>query len=364
MSTIWVRSHRDLMGSEKKVEKILVIGGAGHIGLALVPQLLSLGYRVRVLDRHLIGKDGFGKSVSNRNLEVVCGDFSDLNTVVAAMSGMDTVVHLGDVLSDPGYDGNDELLLETNRIATRLVGSCAKAVHIRRFIFASSQSVYGCSASSVDEASALHPTCLHGRAKAESESELTKMSGKRFQPTVLRFGTVHGAGARSRFNDIVSYFARHGQGSSGIALEASDHLHSFIHLHDVVQAIVLCLRAPEKDICGEVFNVGSEREARNMVDVAELIRTETQHAGLRISASSHAGVGRRICFNKIRMRTGFEPKASLEVGVKEVVKASRAGDVSSTLNLGAGHVPFEDLGLVVREVSDPSHVQSSNPILR
>lgn len=342
MSTNWVRSHRGLLGSDKKVEKILVIGGAGHVCLALVSQLLSLGYRVRVLDRHSTGANGAYRPVTSRNLEVICGDFSDLNTVVAAMSGMDTVVHLGDVLSDPGLDGNDELLLEANRFATRLVGSCAKAVNVQRFIFASSCSVYGTASQTLDETSDLKPSDLYARAKVAAESELTRIASKKFQPVILRMGTTYGGAGRSRFNDLVSYMASVSPSPMGFTLAAPDRAHPFVHVEDVVRVIELILDSPEQDVCGQIYNVGSECQNVSLVEVAEMIQRQTDFGPLKIVKSAPAQDQHRIEFAKVRSQLGFEPKWTLEAGVRQVVQASRAMPVNAGLLRPSGEATLTE----------------------
>ena len=319
------------LGNPARAQNVLLIGGAGHIGSVLVPKLLEDGYRVRVLDKLVFGDGGLSGVRGHRNLEVLTGDFRDLNTVVHAMSGMDTIVHLGPVLSDPGYEGNDELILETNRIATRLVGSCAKAVNARRFIFASSCSVYGTASHAMNEASDLKPSSLYGRAKVEAEAELSQMASKKFRPIILRIGTTYGVGGRSRFNSIVSYLASVSDSPSELTLSAPDRAHPFVHVEDLARAIELTLEAPAGDVCGQVYNVGSECQNLSLVEAAEIIRRQTEFGQLTITKSTAARDGHRIEFSKIQTHLGFKPHWTLEAGVRQVVEASQTKRVEAAV---------------------------------
>lgn len=353
-----------LSQQEMKVERILIIGGAGHIGSLLVPELLANGYRVRVLDKLPLGNEGRSMVSPHRNFELICGDFRDLNTVVRAMSGMDTVVHLGGAISDPGYEGNDELTVEVNNIATRLIGSCAKAVNIRRFIFASSCSVYGPSIAVADETSCLQPKSLYGRVKAESEAELQAISSNKFQPIILRFGAAYGLGAGSRFNNVVSYLATSSQASPDLILDVPDCEQPFIHVQDILRAITLALQSPAREVCGEVFNVGSECEIRNLVAVAELVRFQTQFTNLKIAKCSPESVGLRVEFSKIRSRLGFKAMRSLEDGIEEIVEATLTGRIQpTTLVSSEEHVLSEDLGLSPHPSHEPSHSHPAKTLL-
>ena len=140
---------------------ILVVGGAGYIGSALVPRLLDRGYKVRVLDLLMFGTDPLGQVLQHPDLELMVGDFQDVATVVSATRGVDAVVHLGAIVGDPACDVDPDLTLRTNFLATRMLAEVAKTAGVRRFIFASTCSVYGAGDELLDERSELNPVSLY-----------------------------------------------------------------------------------------------------------------------------------------------------------------------------------------------------------
>ncbi len=171
-----------LVGAEGK--HVLVIGGAGYIGSALLPKLLSSGYRVRVLDLFLYGKDPIRDVVNHPQLELLEGDFRNVQKVVEAMRGVDSVIHLGAIVGDPACDLDSNITLTVNLSATQMIAQVAKATGIRRFIFASTCSVYGASDEILDERSEVEPISLYGRTKLAAEKGLRKMVDENFNPTI------------------------------------------------------------------------------------------------------------------------------------------------------------------------------------
>ena len=124
---------------------VLVIGGAGYIGSSLVPKLLARGHRVRVLDRLLYGFEPIRDVMNNRSLEVIQADFRRVDKLVECMQNVDAVIHLGAIVGDPACALDRDLTIEVNLMATRTIAEVAKGYGIRRFIFASTCSVYGAS---------------------------------------------------------------------------------------------------------------------------------------------------------------------------------------------------------------------------
>ncbi|MEN4098280.1 MAG: NAD-dependent epimerase/dehydratase family protein, partial [Anaerolineaceae bacterium] len=170
---IWKRmirvDARLLAPGETKLNRVLVIGGAGYIGSALLPMLLEKGYRVRLLDLLLYGDEPIRPYLDHPRLEVVQADFRHVDVVVSAMQNVDAVIHLGAIVGDPACALNEGLTVEINLMATRLIAEVAKGSQVRHFIFASTCSVYGASEQMLDEFSELRPVSLYAKSKAASE---------------------------------------------------------------------------------------------------------------------------------------------------------------------------------------------------
>ena len=124
-------------------KKVLVIGGGGYIGSALLRRLLDRGWQVRLLDVFVYGKEPIESMLTNPNLEIIEGDFRQIECLIKGMQGVGTVVHLGAIVGDPACALNEDLTLEVNLVATRLIADVASAHGVKRLIFASTCSVYG-----------------------------------------------------------------------------------------------------------------------------------------------------------------------------------------------------------------------------
>ena len=164
-------------GVESAVRRVLVIGGGGYIGSALLPKLLDAGYHVRLLDLLLYSTEPIQDVLSHPDLEVIQADFRQVDRVVEAMQDVDAVIHLGAIVGDPACALDEELTIEVNLMATRMIAEVAKGSGINRFIFASTCSVYGASDELLDEYSALNPVSLYARSKIASEQVLKNLAG-------------------------------------------------------------------------------------------------------------------------------------------------------------------------------------------
>ncbi len=225
---------------------VLVIGGGGYIGSALLPKLLDSGYHVRLLDLLLFGTEPIADVLDHPNLEIVQADFRQVDEVVAAVRGMDTLIHLGAIVGDPACALDEELTIEVNLMATRMIAEVAKGSGVKRFIFASTCSVYGASDEILDERSALNPVSLYARSKIASEKVLRKMADDRFAPVILRFGTIYGLSGRTRFDLVVNLLAAKALIDKQITVFDGDQWRPFVHVDDAAQAVFKVLEAPEK----------------------------------------------------------------------------------------------------------------------
>ncbi len=115
---------------------VLVTGGAGYVGSALVPELLDAGHRVTVLDLYLYGEDLFAEFHGNENLIEVNGDLRDGDAVARALEGCDAVIHLACISNDPSYDLDPDLGKSSNYDAFRPLVRASKAAGVKRFIYA------------------------------------------------------------------------------------------------------------------------------------------------------------------------------------------------------------------------------------
>lgn len=308
-------------------KNVLVIGGAGYIGSALLPKLLNGGYKVRVLDLFLYGKGPIRDVMDHPNLELVSGDFRQVQKVVEAMRGMDAVIHLGAIVGDPACDLDENVTLTVNVSATQMIAQVAKAVGIRRFIFASTCSVYGACDDILDEKSEVIPISLYGHTKLAAERGLEKMADESFNPTILRFATIYGLSGRTRFDLVVNLLSAKAKVDGKITIHGGNQWRPFVHVDDAANAVYMSLKAPLELVAGETFNVGSDEQNRTITQIGEMIRDQVVGSQLVLSENVTDRRNYRVSFGHIRNTLQFRPKWTLEQGIHQVVEAVANGAI-------------------------------------
>jgi len=320
----------DLRGDRQHEEadenKVLVIGGAGYIGSALVEKLLKLGLQVSVLDAMHFGEETLSDVAGHPNLTLIREDFRHIEALTRAVSGVGSVIHLGGLVGDPACAVDCDLTVDVNVTATKVIGEIAKARGVRQFIFASSCSVYGASDEIVNENSRFNPQSLYARSKVASEAVLGALNSRDFSVTCLRFATIYGISGRTRFDLVVNLLCAKAVRDRKITVFGADQWRPFVHVEDVARAITMTLRAPPELVSGEAFNVGSDAQNYTLAEVAELIQRQVPDAEIT-SDDSVDKRNYRVSFAKIRSRLGFVPAWTIERGIAQVVALIRSNQV-------------------------------------
>ena len=322
------------------IRRVLVIGGAGYIGSALIPKLLDNGYHVRVLDLLLFGTEPIAPWLEHPRLEVIKADFRQVDTVVRAMRNIDAVIHLGAIVGDPACALDEELTIEVNLMATRMIAEVAKGSGVGRFIFASTCSVYGASDEILDERSALNPVSLYARSKIACEKVLHKMADDQFAPVIVRFGTVHGLSGRTRFDLVVNLLTAKAVIDREITVMGGDQWRPFLHVDDAAQAVFMALEAPPALVANQVFNVGADDQNYTISQVGEIIHRLVPTAKLIDLGSDADRRNYRVSFSHIRRQLGFVPRYTVARGVQQVLQAFAEGRVTDYRAASYSNVKF------------------------
>ena len=127
----------------RRFDRVLVTGGAGYVGSLLIPQLLERGYAVTVYDTLYFGKDFL--PLDNPNLSVVKGDIREVERFSEACQGVDAIINLACISNDASFELDEALSTSINLEAFEPMVVAAKAAGVKRFIYASTSSVYGVS---------------------------------------------------------------------------------------------------------------------------------------------------------------------------------------------------------------------------
>ena len=316
----------DLTAPERQ---ILVVGGAGYIGSVLARELLAAGHRVRVLDSLLYGNGAsIAALVEHPGFSFARGDVRSADQVSAALEGIDEVVMLAALVGDPVCKGNPELAEETNLGGARNVLDASAEAGVKRLVFASTCSNYGMRTDEpAREEDDLHPLSLYAETKVEMEGEVLARAGSApFVPTVLRVATAFGISPRMRFDLTISEFTRELALGHELEVYDADTWRPYCHIADTSAAIAMVLEAPEEDVSGEVFNVGSAEgnfTKRMVVDTA--LAAMGGDGEVSFTEGGVDARNYRVDFSKISERLGFTAGRSVADSVERLVDAIRAG---------------------------------------
>ncbi len=312
--------------ARRRINTVLVAGGAGYIGSVLVRALLRKGYKVRVLDMLAYGRSSIQELLDTKQIEFIEGDLRRVDSAVAALRGVDCVIHLGAIVGDPASDLDARATIQINWNATRMLADAAAALGVWRFIFASSCSVYGYSDAVVDEESIPQPVSLYAASKLDAEDAALNCPGDTCV-TVLRLATVFGYSYRPRFDLVVNLLTAKAVTDGEITIFGGQQWRPLVHISDVVRAIILCMESPEHLVSRQIFNLGENSLNVQLADLGETIRKVIPGTQVLIQQDSRDVRSYRVCFDKIRDRLGFRAEAPLEEGIAEMARALKSGEI-------------------------------------
>jgi len=361
-----VERHKYRKSGEDDIHNVLVIGGAGYIGSALLPKLLGKGYNVRLLDLLIYGEEPIQDMLDHPRLELIKADFRHIDKVVEAMRDIDAVIHLGAIVGDPACAVDEELTIEVNLVATRTIAEIAKGSDITRFIFASTCSVYGSGDEILTERSRLNPLSLYARSKVASEQVLMKMADDRFAPVILRFGTIYGLSGRTRFDLVVNLLTAKAVVDGEITIFGGDQWRPFIHVDDAALAILKILEAPLSLVRSQIFNVGSNEQNYTIQQVGEIIHSLVPTAKLINMDSDTDRRNYRVDFSKIRNTIGFTPQWTIKQGIRQVIEAIKSGKIKDYRDAKYSNVKFlreEDVFRLLRHENNWAYELIKKPLL-
>jgi nucleoside-diphosphate-sugar epimerase len=300
----------------------LVTGGAGFIGSALVNRLLELGHLVRVVDNF---STGFRSNLDNclDRIELIEGDLAELAVCKASVQGVEYVLHQAAI---PSVQRSVEDPLSSHRAnitATLNMLVAARDAGAKRFVFASSSSVYGDSETL--------PKVETMPENPISPYALTKLAGEKYSlvfhriyglPTVsLRYFNVFGPrqNPHSPYSAVISRFVEAAlRGIRPVVYGDGEQSRDFTYVDNVVEANLLACRAP--DVGGMVFNVGTgQRHTLNNLlrSLSTIVghQLEPDYANPRVGDIRHSQAG----IEEAKRFLGFEPRVSFHEGLERTV---------------------------------------------
>ncbi len=320
--------------TDQTIKRVLVTGGAGYVGSVLTPKLLDAGYEVVVFDIQYFGDDTLPKR--NPKLTSLKGDLRDTAAFAEAVAGCDAVIHLACISNDPSFILDPGLSKSINYDCFEPMVVAAKAAGVKRFVYASTSSVYGVSDSpDVTEDHPLVPLTDYNKYKGMCEPLLWKHIADDFVGVTIRPATVCGYGPRMRLDLSVNILTNHAVNNGKITVFGGSQLRPNIHIEDVSELYVMLLGLPSEKIQGQTFNAGYQN--MSISDIALVVKkvVEEEFPGRPpidiVTTPTDDIRSYHVNSDKIRNAIGFQPKRTVEDAVRGLCQAFRDGKLPNSL---------------------------------
>lgn len=317
--------------SESEFKNVLITGGAGYVGSALVPSLLDKGYNVTVYDLYLYG-DVFKHIEKNPNLTQIKADIRNRDLLINTAKNTDALIHLACISNDPSYELDPGLGKSINYDAFFNVLDAAKKNNVKRFIYASTSSVYGIKEEkNVRETATCEPLTDYSKYKLACENVLLNDDSSNMDRIVLRPATVCGYAPRLRLDLVVNILTIHALINKKIKIFGGDQLRPNINIKDRVRVYETLLSAPSEKVNGEIFNAGYQNLSVN--EIAESIKKTIGDSSIDLEHIPTDDIrSYHINSDKIKDVLDFEPNYTIEDAVKSLVDAYNNGLIKDGLN--------------------------------
>ena len=311
-----------------KKYSIFITGGAGYVGSLLTSKLLSIGHKVTVYDLMIYGENVL---TNHKNLTKILGDIRDYKKIKETIKNHDIVIHLACISNDPSFEINPKLGKSINLDAFRPLLEMSIDANIKRFIYASSSSVYGIKNTlDVNETMSLNPLTDYSIFKADCEKIIAEYKSNDFSTVTLRPATVCGFSPRQRLDVVVNILTNLAYHKRKISVFGGDQLRPNIHIEDMVDAYITLVDATHNIINGEIYNVGCQNNSvRGLAEIVKKVigpDVELETIPTDDNRSYH------ISSKKIKKDLKFETKKSIEQAVKDLKRSFELGMLPNSLS--------------------------------
>ena len=295
---------------------ILVTGGAGYIGSVLVPNLLSQGHAVTVIDNFMYKQTSLAYYIRDVKLSLVFGDVRDESLMEEHLSKADVIIPLAAVVGAPACDNDPIAAQSINKDS--ILWLLKHLSSQQRILMPTTNSAYGSGDKNnyCDENSPLNPLSLYARDKVTVENALLEFPNA----TSFRLATVFGISPRMRLDLLVNNFVYRAISDGFVILFEGHFKRNYIHVQDVIQAFNLALN-DEKNFKGEIFNVGLSEANISKVDLCREIQSIIpSFTYLEAALGKDPDQRNYVVSNQKIENLGFKPTVSLRSGLEELVK--------------------------------------------
>ena len=303
------------------MKRIFVTGGARHVRAVTIALLLDQGYEVSLLDLMIYAEDALE---DHPNLTKIKGDIRDKGVLTEHIPGHDVVIHLACISNDPSFELNPDLGKSINLDAFRPLVELSKESGVKRFIYASSSSVYGVKEEKdVHEDMLLEPLTDYSKFKAECENILQKYQDPNFTTVTIRPATVCGYSPRQRLDVVVNILTNLAFHRREITVFGGNQLRPNIHIKDMSLAYLNLITAPKEKVKGQIFNAGDENYTVN--ELSQIVKNVIGEDVEMVVSDSDDNRSYHISSQKILDVLGFKPTHSIEEAVRDLKDSFERG---------------------------------------
>lgn len=330
--------------------KILLTGNLGYAGSVLTGLLRQKGHTVIGYDTNYYDGCEFFLSPPAPHVQIK-KDIRDVSRDDLALA--DAVIHLAALSNDPLSMLSPERTEDINFRATVRLAKLAKDAGIKRFVFASSCSMYGIAGEEVSEDSPLAPLTPYAVSKVNAEKELSRMADENFSPVFLRPGTAYGVSPMMRFDLVVNNLVGWAYTTGKIKIMSDGTpWRPVIHVEDFAAGFIAALEAPKELVRNQAFNLGKNEENYQIRDIASAVKEIIP--GCELEYTKEHGVDTRtyrVNFDKIRttMQDFWQPTWTLKDGIKQLYDFFREHKLSYEDFIGSKYTRLKRIQELVRE---------------
>lgn len=301
------------------LKSILITGGAGYIGCVLTRKLVEIGFKVRVFDSLIFGKDGLSDLISNGSIELFVDDIRNQSALHNAIKNVDCVIHLAAIVGESLCSKIPQAAKQINEIGTKKLVEVCKKDGVERFIFASTCSNYGSSSTMVNENTVVQPFSLYSETKINSEYFILNSKTDDFEPCVLRFATAFGFSPRMRFDLLLQEFIRDAIVDNKITIFGSEYWRPLVHVEDISNACISVIQGANDLISGEIYNVGDTNQNYTKYELAKMVQNYLPTTKIEIQKSKKDPRNYKVSFDKIKNNLKFRITKTVQDGILEIV---------------------------------------------
>ena len=296
------------------MSKILVTGGAGYVGAVLIPYLLNKGHKITVIDLMIYGEEVL---IKNPNLRIIKGDIRDTDLLKKELPNHEVVIHLACISNDPSFKLDPKLGKSINLEAFRPLVEISKQNLIKKFIYASSSSVYGLKKEKeIHENISLEPLTDYSKYKVECEVILKKYESENFAPIIIRPATVCGYSPRQRLDVVVNILTNLAYHKRKISVFGGKQLRPNIHIKDMAKVYDVLINAQKSKVSGEIFNVGYEN--KTVLDLANTVKSVLGDDIQLVETPTDDNRSYHISSKKIKKILNFDPEFTIKNAVNDL----------------------------------------------